>query len=277
MKNILVYLDQGVSNEERLDSALAIAKAQGAMVTGVAVNALPNASFLRKLGVSGLDEAIDKARDATQATIDTFRSRAAAAGIETETNIITCSDGKAAEKLSRLARVHDLSILRQANPDHEDAASVAELSEQVLLSSGRPVIYIPYIGAHNIPFRKGVIAWDGSKAATRAVHDALPLLHQMDAVLILVVEPDGIEHYQATDPGSGLSRHLKAHGVDTTVVRVPKGDVTISNVILNELSNTGADLLIMGAYGTPRLREVILGGVTRSLLDGMTVPVFMSH
>ena len=122
-----------------------------------------------------------------------------------------------------------------------------------------------------------MIAWDGSRASTRAVHDSLPLLETMKEAVILVVDPENIEHYQKTKPGEGMSRHLDAHGVSNTVMRVPKGDISTSSVIMNELSNSGADVLVMGAYGTPKLREVILGGVTRTVLESMTVPVFMSH
>ena len=276
-KDILVYLDQGESNAERIDSALAIAKAHDATLTGVAVDALPQSSILRKLGVSEGDAVIEKTRADAQSTLEEFRDLAETAGIHTRTNIIEGADGRAPEKLSRLARIHDVSILRQANPDREHAAFVAELSEEVMFSSGRPVIFMPYIGAHEIPFAKGLIAWDGSKAATRAVHDALPLLETLKATVILVVDPENIEHYQKTKPGEGLSRHLEAHGITNSVMRVPKGDISTSSVIMNELSNSRADVLIMGAYGTPKLREVILGGVTRTVLESMTVPVFMSH
>ncbi|WP_422368185.1 universal stress protein [Pelagibius sp.] len=276
-KNILVYLDQGESNEERVGSALAIAKAHDATLTGVVVDALPSSGILQKLGVSGNDAVVEKARADAQSTIDEFRKRAETAGIATETSIIECDEGKASEKLSRLARVHDLSILRQANPDRDHAAFVAVLSEQVMFSSGRPVIFMPYVGAKRVPFSNGLIAWDGSRAATRAVHDSLPLLETMEEALILVVDPENIEHYQKTKPGEKLSRHLTAHGISNTVKRVPRGDISTSSVIMNELANTGADLLIMGAYGTPKLREVILGGVTRTVLESMIVPVFMSH
>lgn len=276
-KNILVYLDQGDSNKERVESAFAIAKLHEATLTGVAVNALLNSSILQRLGVSGSDEMVEAARAEAVATVATFEEQAQAAGIPAETVVIECNEAEAPEKLSRLARVHDLSILRQGNPDHENAKFVAALSEEVMLSSGRPIVFMPYVGAHEIPFSKGLIAWDGGKASTRAVHDALPLLAAMEEVIILVVESDKIERAPQSEPGERLSAHLTAHGINSRVLRVPKGEISTSSVILNELANTGADLLIMGGYGTPKLREVILGGVTRTVLESMTVPVLMSH
>jgi nucleotide-binding universal stress UspA family protein len=276
-KNILVYLDQGASNKERVNTAIAIAIAHSAQLTGVVVNALPNSSILSRLGIGKDDALMEQARVDAQVAIERFELQTDKASIEADTRVIECLEGKAPEKLARMARIFDLSIMRQANPDKPNAAFIAELSEEVMFSSGRPVFFMPYIGAHNIPCKTGLIAWDGSKAATRAIHDALPILEMMDKVIILIVDADKIEHYTDFTPGEALSRHLSAHGINNEVNRVHKGETSTSTVILNELSDTGADMLVMGGYGTPRLREIMLGGVTRSLFECMTVPVFMSH
>ena len=276
-KNILVYLDQGASNKERINTAIAIAIAHSAQLTGVVVNALPNSSILKRLGIGKSDELMEQARVNAQVTIERFELQTDKAGVEANTQVIECLEGKAPEKLARMARIFDLSIMRQANPDMPNASFIAELSEEVMFSSGRPVFFMPYIGAHNIPCKTGLIAWDGSKAATRAVHDALPILEMMEKVTILIVDADKIEHYTDLKPGEALSRHLSAHGINNVVSRIPKGQASTSTVILNEISDTGADILVMGGYGTPKLREIMLGGVTRTLFECMTVPVFMSH
>jgi len=276
-KNILVYLDQGASNKERVNTAIAIAIAHNAQLTGVVVNALPNSSILQRLGIGKGDVLMEQARVNAQVVIERFEQQTEKAGIEADARVIECVEGKAPEKLARMARIFDISIMRQANPDKPNASFIAELSEEVMFSSGRPVFFMPYIGAHNIPCKRGLIAWDGSKAATRAIHDALPILEMMKKVTILIVDPDKIEHYTDSKPGEELSRHLTAHGMNNVVSRVPKGDASTSTVILNELSDTGADILVMGGYGTPKLREVMMGGVTRTLFECMTVPVFMSH
>ena len=276
-KNILVYLDQGASNKERINTAIAIAIAHSAQLTGVVVNALPNSSILKRLGIGKSDELMEQARVNAQVTIERFELQTDKAGVEANTQVIECLEGKAPEKLARMARIFDLSIMRQANPDMPNASFIAELSEEVMFSSGRPVFFMPYIGAHNIPCKTGLIAWDGSKAATRAVHDALPILEMMEKVTILIVDADKIEHYTDLKPGEALSRHLSAHGINNVVSRIPRGQTSTSTVILNEISDTGADILVMGGYGTPKLREIMLGGVTRTLFECMTVPVFMSH
>jgi len=277
-KNILVYLDQGASNSERVNTAIAIAKAHGAHLTGVAVNATPTKNLMLKLGIGKGDKLITQARVDAEATMERFNQAASAQAIPFDTRLIECSENRAPEQLARMARIFDISILRQANPDKPHASFIRDLSEEVMFSSGRPVFFMPYIGAHKIPCKRGLIAWDGSKAATRAIHDALPLLESMEQVVILVVDADKIEHYSDTGkPGDALSAHLTAHGIKNKVSRIPSGGASTSTVVLNELSNTGADILVMGGYGTPKLREVIWGGVTRTLFECMTVPVVMSH
>ena len=276
-KNLLVYLDQGASNKERVNTAIAIAKVHEAHLTGVVVNALPASSILQKLGFGTGEALMEQQRVDAEEIIEHFKQMTAQEGVQADTRIIECVEGRAAEKLARMARIFDLSIMRQANPDKPNASFISELSEEVMLSSGRPVFFIPYVGAHNIPCRRGLIAWDGSKAAARAVHDALPLLKMMEKVIILIVDADKIEHYADSQPGEELSRHLSLHGVNNEIRRLAKAEVSTSTIILNELSDSGADILIMGGYGTPKLREIMLGGVTRTLFECMTVPVFMSH
>jgi len=276
-KNILVYLDQGVSNTERVKTSIDMAVAYGARLTGVVVTALPNRSVLQRLGQDRGEKLIEQTRAETEATFKEFEAAVADKKVTADTRAIEGRESEVSEKLARFARNFDICILRQANPDRPNAEFIAELSEEVLFASGRPVFFMPYIGAHSIPCRKGVIAWDGSAAATRAVHDALPLLESMDEVSILVVDPGEMEKEGEVRPGEDLSFHLSTHGVKNRVSRAYSGGTPTSSIILNHVFETDADMLVMGGYGTPKLREIILGGVTRTLLSSMTVPVLMSH
>jgi nucleotide-binding universal stress UspA family protein len=276
-KNVLVYLDQGASNVERVRTAIAMAERFGAKLTGVVVNTLPTPGIMLRLSLAEGDKWMKKAREETEAVIQDFSQTVAKQNVEFDTCIIECKEGRALVKLSRFARNFDICIMRQANPDRPDADFISDLSEEVLFASGRPVFFMPYIGAHAIPCRRGLIAWDGSAAATRAVHDALPLLEQMEEVEIMVVDADDVVHNTDSEPGEGLSAHLAAHGVKNRVARVPSGGLSTSTVILNKVSDSGADILIMGGYGTAKIRELVLGGVTRTLFNCMTVPVVMSH
>ncbi len=276
-KNILIYLDQGASNVERVKTAVALAKVHSAQLTGVVVHALPTTRMMHKLGLGHGDELLQKARQDSEVVIQAFSQSMTEQDIAFDTRVIECKESHAPRKLARLSRNFDLCILRQANPDKPNADFISDLSEGVLFESGRPVFFMPYIGAHTIPCRKGIIAWDGSAAASRAVHDTLPLMEQMEEVVILVVDADKVERNTDCEPGEDLSRHLLAHGIENKVNRVPSGGISTSTIILNEVSDSGADVLIMGGYGTAKLREMILGGVTRTLFETMTVPVVMSH
>ncbi len=276
-KQILVYLDHGASNDARVKTAISIAIAHDANLTGIVVSALPTDGMLERLGLGNSEAALETGRKEAKANFSEFTTLCEAAGVKSGTRLLECKEGRAGEKLARIARLYDLAVIRQANSRQAGAAHVSAMSEEVMLSSGRPVICVPYIGAHLIPCKTGVIAWDGSRASTRAVHDALPLLEQIEKTIILVVNPEKFENFSDHEPGEGLAAHLASHGIKSRIRRVSGGEISTSTIILNELANTGADILIMGGFGTSRLREIMLGGVTRTLFETMTVPVFMSH
>lgn len=276
-RDILVYLDDGVSNIERVNTAISIAKYNNARLTGVVLNAEPSLNTMMLIGVKAGDKLARETREQSESILESFLGIATEADLNCRTRLIECKGNRAGHRLSQLARNYDLNIMRQANPDNPNAEFVKEVTEAVLFASGRPVFFMPYIGAHRIPCKRAVIAWDGSAASTRAVHDSLPLMEQMEEVIILVV--DAQDHPRANGEllGDNVSDHLKCHNINNRIHRVPSGGVSTSTVILNTLSDEGADILIMGGYGTSRLREIMLGGVTRTLLKSMTVPVIMSH
>jgi nucleotide-binding universal stress UspA family protein len=116
--------------------------------------------------------------------------------------------------------------------------------------------------------------WDGSRTAARAIGDAMPFLERAKAVDIVIVAE---ERKSEELTGTNMSAHLTRHGVAATVKRIAKGDIAIEDVLLSYAADSGADFMVMGGYGHSRLREFILGGVTRGILASMTVPVLMSH
>ena len=126
-KNILVYLDQGASNKERVNTAIALATAHSAHLTGVVVNALPNSSILNLLGIGKGDALVEQAQVDARVTIEHFEMQTDKAGIEADTRVIECQEGKAPEKLARMARIFDLSIMRQANPDTPNEVILDEI------------------------------------------------------------------------------------------------------------------------------------------------------
>ena len=272
-KDILVYLDDGDSNSERVKAAFLLAKLHNAHLTGVTLASvkprhLKIADTKAETRISQV-EAEDRAKG--------FTELAKEQGIESDCRVIKGGMGEAAYKFAQFARNFDLLMLRQANPNNKNFALIKAVTEEVILYSGRPIYFMPYIGAHRIPCKKAMIAWDGSPPATRAVHDALPMLQHIEKVTILVVQ----EGKKKTEKGqllaSNLVTHLKRHGVNAKVRRVTTGSFDVPTVLLNEIAENDIDFLVMGGYGTPNLKQKIFGGVTRTLLSSMVIPVFMSH
>jgi nucleotide-binding universal stress UspA family protein len=199
-----------------------------------------------------------------------------AAGLPGESRIVRTLDLDAADVFIQHARHADLTILSQADPE-EMSALRGQFTADVLMGSGRPAIVIPYIGPAPTLGQRILIAWDGGREATRAVNDALPLLKRAQAVTVLSVNPDVSSNGDRRDPGADISLHLARHGVNVTAARTVAREISVGDVILADIADNGIDLLVMGAYGHSRLRELVLGGVTRHLLEHMTAPVLMSH
>jgi nucleotide-binding universal stress UspA family protein len=138
------------------------------------------------------------------------------------------------------------------------------------------VIVVPFIRAAATIGERVLVAWDGGREAARAVNDALPILERAKSVTVLSVNPAS-EDGSRREPGADISLHLARHGVKVEAQRRITTEISAGDAILNEIASKGSDLLVMGAYGHSRLRELVLGGVTRQILGSMTVPVLMSH
>ena len=178
--------------------------------------------------------------------------------------------------LIELAQTADLAILGQYPGD--DSGGVTWLRpDHVVTGAGRPVLVIPYVGNFARVGTRVLVAWDGTREANRALHDALPLIANAEAVIVLYVatrEPDLDRERSRLER---VIRHLQRHRVKAQTEEAPRGGISISDVLLSRAADLGADMIVAGAYHHSQLREALLGGVSRDLLDHMTVPVLMSH
>jgi nucleotide-binding universal stress UspA family protein len=214
-------------------------------------------------------EAEKKARDA----IARFEAAVKRAGLSSETRILSAGVSAAAESLGRIARRFDLAVVGQ--PQRDNTVPDELVDEGVLFESGRPVIFVPYIFKGEVKLDRIMVCWDGSRAATRAIADALPLLQkakQVEVVMVATGRPKSDEV-----PGADLGQHLARHGLKVDVKRITSPDIDVPSTLLSYAADSAADMMVMGGYGHSRLREFVLGGVTRGLLEAMTVPVLMSH
>ena len=170
------------------------------------------------------------------------------------------------------ARLYDLTIVLQPEPDRDTFDNT--MPQELLFQFGGPILFIPY--THRGPFepRRIGIAWDGSRFAARAVRDAASFLTRAQAITIISIN----EAQEAANASAAtLAAHLARHGLTTQIERGSGDRANIQPTILSIAADKGLDLIVMGGYGHSRLQERILGGVTRGMLQSMTVPTLMSH
>lgn len=273
-KDILVYLDDGKSNQERINTAFDLAKSQQARLTAVTLSALKPAHMIVKDEIAQHNISYQEA----EKRIAEFSQQATKLDIEFDTKIIDLAAGRGLRKaVAQYARNFDLVIFRQANPANKNFDMIESISRKIVVHCGRPVFFMPYIGAHHIPSRNALIAWDGTATATRAVHDSLPILKQVKEVTILVVTEGKKKTAKGELLADDLAAHLSRHGVNANVRRTTTGSYDVPTVILNHIAENSLDLLIMGSYGTVGLQRKVFGGVTKKILDSMITPVIMSH
>jgi nucleotide-binding universal stress UspA family protein len=274
IKDLVVNLVGRGPQEFAAQYAISVAKFFGAPVTGVAFvydPVIPDAGF------GGIPADVIEMQRAEQVkaasdAISQFEVAARAAGVASQTRSVDASFGGAATEFGQIARRFDLAVVGQAQREH--GAGEELMIEGALFESGRPVIVVPYIQKEPISLKHALVCWDGGRTAARAVADAMPLLERAQTVELLVVaEPRKYDEIT----GANMSEHLARHGVNVGIKRIAKGDIAIESAILSHVADTGADFLVMGGYGHSRLREFVLGGVTRSILTSMTLPVLMSH
>ena len=269
-KTILVHVDETPRRGERLQLASALAARFDAhLVALFALGAARIPSYaLAEAGPLIRDIEERRRGQAARIAEQEFRDAERRGGGKSEWRIST-QDAAAAVRLS--ARYCDLVVLGQSEPG--DGLRRA-LAEEVILGAGRPVLMVPYAGRFPDSGKRVLVAWNASPEAARAVTGALPLLAAAKSVEV-VAFGNGGDHGEL--PGADLALFLARHGVKATAARQDANGVDIGSQILSRAADNDADLIVMGAYGHSRMRELALGGATRALLDSMTVPVLMAH
>lgn len=173
------------------------------------------------------------------------------------------------------ARVADLIICSQ--PGFEAGFYPTIIAEQFILESGRPVLLVPTSGEINSLGKRPLVAWNGSKEACRALFDAIPLLQRSELTTLLELDPEGPQEPMGELPAADMCPTLDRHGVQCEVSRVTVDGTAFGEEVLAQVSSRNNDMLVMGGYGHSRMRQFVLGGVTRHILRHMNVPVLLSH
>ena len=275
MKDIVVSLSVAEGSGFAGDFAISVADKLDAHVTGVAFvyDPLVPVAATGYLPPEVIESQQRDSTDAAKAATDRFSAAAARAGVSAQATRLPASFAGAGDQFGLIARRFDLSIVGQSEPDK---SAVEELiAESALFESGRPVIMVPYIQKTPIKLDRVILCWDGSRAAARAIGDAMPLLEHAGQIEVVIVTNE--RGKQDEIPGADLGQHLARHGLKVDVKRITEGDIDVADAILSHAADNGADFIVMGGYGHSRLREFVLGGVTRSILRSMTAPVLMAH
>jgi nucleotide-binding universal stress UspA family protein len=274
IKDLLVNLTTGIDSDTTLDYAVSLARTFDAHAAGVAFayEAVPAAMLVDDIPPVWIDELRKEAEEAAKAAVGRFNEAAQRAGVAVEARWMAASFVGTADVFGRLGRRFDLAVVRQAEP--ERGTPVPLIIEAALFETGRPALIVPYVQQGGIKLDRVMLCWDGSRSAARAANDALPFLKRAKTVeVVMVAEKDKRDEV----PGADIAQHLARHGVPIEVKPIVAAGAKVADVILSHAADSSADFLVMGGFGHSRLREFILGGVTRSILDTMTIPTLMSH
>jgi len=272
-KTIIVHVDDSGSMDARLRAAAWLANSGAAHLVGVAATGMTwpvYAMLAGSLAVVPANE-FDSLRDVARASLARFTEAARALGVASvEERLVEDASRDALLLQSRYA---DLVVTSQ---DADDAATVRGLPQYLALHGVRPVLTVPAAYAGAALTDVVVVGWDGSAPALRAIEGALPLLQGARAVRLALVNPEREAGLHGDDPGADMALYLARHGVQVEVfterTALPAGEA-----LLGIVRACGAGLLVSGAYGHSRYREIVLGGVTRVLLERAPVPVLFAH
>jgi nucleotide-binding universal stress UspA family protein len=274
LKDVVVNLSGRGPLDFAADYATSIAATFGAQITGIAFlyePVIPDGT-LGGVPVDLIELQREENSKIARDAISRFEAGVKKGGVAGQTGQLDATFGGAATLFAQIARRFDISVVGQAQ--REQGATDELIIEGALFESGRPVIVVPYIQKSGLTLERVLACWDGGRTAARAIADAMPFLERAKAVDLVIVAEER-KHDEVT--GVRMSEHLARHGVAINVKRIAKGDLSVEDVVLSYAADTGADFMVMGGYGHSRLREFILGGVTRGILNSMTVPVLMSH
>lgn len=282
LRDLLVVLDGSPRDDMKMTVALALARRTEAHITGLCVleHLLP-ADMAFALGgypdiwampeFARQIEAAAKARaDGVEAKFrERLRREDAKGDWVLETDALLPS-------VLRRAHVTDLVVMGQQDPDNPGPAVARGLIEDIIMSSGRPVLVVPYAGEFETVGTNVLVGWSRTRESARALHDALPLMEKGAKVTVLIAEahPSDID----TLPTADVGEHLARHGLTVSAERTVLAErLSPADALLGYAADNGSDLLVIGGYGHSRTREMILGGVTRDILHHMTLPVLMAH
>ncbi|MBX3623009.1 MAG: universal stress protein [Rhizobacter sp.] len=277
LRTLLVHLDGDARCAARVDFAIQLALRHGAHLVGLAAAGEPRVPVVMEADIRGWHVIADRARQQqhqrAQGWVEAFKAQAAVAGLGACEGLVV--DGEAEAAVIRQGRLCDLVVLSQHDRQDTGATVQADFPQRVFMGTGRPVLLVPRARSIKTVGTRVVVAWSGTRESARALADAMPLLQGAEAVMVLNIDrPDeaGASRLELND----LEQALQRHGVTAECVQASTHD-DFGDTLLLRAVGFGADLIVMGGFGHARWAELVLGGVTRTVLSTAVVPVLVSH
>lgn len=273
-KDILVHVDGAKNCKARIELAVSLARAQGAHLIGLFVASQPEVpGYVQSMmGQQVQDLQLSYIKEAEAAAAELWRETAGKTELSVEWRSV---EGDLIDQIALHGRYADLVVIGQRDSS-ADVGNV-DVADELVFILGRPVMVVPYAGAFKSVGERVMVAWNASRESTRAVGDSIPVLRQAKQVYVLAANPKGGLDGHGAVPGADIAQHLARHGVKAEAQQLFADDVDVGNLLLSRAADENIDLIVMGCYGRSKLREMILGGVSRHILKHMTVPVLLSH
>ena len=274
-RSIIVHLDDSAAGERRVDAGVRLVRRLGGRLKAIYVS--PQARTIVDIGELGPQDVARRvlereSHEHAEALLRRTATRAAIGDIE----VRVLESDPLDEALAEM-RCADLAILSQPEGASDDADFGRRLLANAVLGNGGPVLVLPFAQSSYEIGQNVVVAWDGGRESARAMRDALPILASAARVTLLSIGERTVTGEEIERSQSRVVAYLMAHGVHTQPRRLDSTLDDPAELLLSQMSDLGADLVVMGGYGHARLRELILGGVTRTMLEKMTAPLFLSH
>lgn len=277
-KTILVSLNEVGRLPELVAAAVTLARETGAHVSGLYV--VPAVQVYPSVGFEAAPQVFEGNRsffkDNTQRVKQAFEEAMRREGLSHDFHQIDARTPVIADEVVAAGRVADLVIVSATNPE-EITGVERDFVEQTVMALGRPVIVLPYKGKAAVSLNEVIIGWDGGREASRAAFDALPLLKKAAKVRVVRIDPQKDPSLRGSVAGADLAEALARHGVKAEAQGYPTDGQDEGQALMRCAADSGAGLIVMGAYGHSRLAEFIFGGATRFVLNRLVCPVLMSH
>lgn len=286
IRNILVHVEDASAGMRRIDASVTLARSLAAHLTGVfpLVPPIPKSASDRHGLPSGTQpeayemqrqirrmriEGLDRARECERRFLETCRK----ADVESEWR---CEAGEADKVISKHALFADLVVIGEQQGERAEPTAV-NLADRLVFRSGCPLLVIPTQCRTRVLGDRIAVAWNPDCKAQRALHASLPLLKRANRVELVTVNDHKASLEQGPPAGNELRKYLARHAIPADYRSLPKNGRNVGDTLLSRAAAIDADLIVLGAYHHSRLREILLGGVTRHMLRFSTMPMLVTH